>query len=342
MSPLRLLVVSVALASICACFNQTYCDGGSCPEDGGAVGIGGGAGGGATVGGGGGSVTGGGGGGGIMGGGSGGDAGAPDAGDDAGTPDAGCGGAAQLDIVPPAQLIAGVCSSAPLKVRVFDACGAPFFPQSALPVTLTTSSATLQRFSDNACTFEPFAWAIPAAASGFDVYLQDPNPGTPMLTATSPGVDAGSVVLTIACPASQRACPTGCVPANACCSDTECNDGGVAWVCNASSRCVPPPCVGFPANCTTFDDRTASAASRTITFNSAGYVPKCMRVTTSQDVTFAGSFTIHPLVQICGPSDAQLTTTFGNMKTARFSSFGTYGYRCANHPAFEQGAIRTP
>jgi plastocyanin len=239
-------------------------------------------------------------------------------------------------------LTAGVCSATPLTVQALDACGAPFFPANALPVTLTSSSPTLQRFSDSACTFEPGSWAIPAGASGFDLYVQDPTPGMPTLTASSTGLDAGSAVLAIGCPGNQRACPTGCVPNGGCCSDTECDDGGVAWVCNANNRCAPPPCTGFPANCTMFDDRTLSTASRTITFDSSGYVPKCMRVTTSQDVTFSGTFVIHPLVQVCGPSDAQLTTTFGTTKTARFSSFGTYGYRCANHPVFEQGAIRTP
>jgi plastocyanin len=261
-------------------------------------------------------------------------------GDDGGT-DAGCGGAAQLDVIAPASLGVGTCSSV-AKVRVLDACGAPFTATSSIPVALSSDSVTLQFFNDTACSFMPSAWSIASGMSELDLYVQDATPGVHTVRADSAGLDSGVGSFDFACAGNQRACPSQCVPAGGCCNDTECDDGGVQYLCNMTShQCVPPPC-SFPANCTTYDDRTASGASRTVTFDSNGYVPKCMRVTTSQDVTFSGSFTIHPLQQFCGPSDRNMTTTFGTTKTVRFSDFGTYGYRCKNHPTFEQGAIRTP
>ena len=345
---LRLLALSLGLFSLTACFNfdAAYCDGGYC-DDGGTAGgapdasTGGGAGGGggeidageldagdldagAT------------------------DAGQPDAGEldagllDAGPRDAGCGGAVQLAFVSPALTVGPDTCSAAVKVQLQDGCGAPVLAAANVPVSVTSSSATMQLFSDSACTTTPFSWSIAAGASDLDLHVMDSAPGMPALQASSAGLDAGSQLVTIGCGAGQRACPTTCVPTAGCCDDTECTAGGLPWVCTTSHVCAPPPCTGFPANCTVFDDRTAAAASRTITFGSTGYSPKCMRVTPSQDVTFSGTFVIHPLQQTCGPSDSQMTTTNGTTRTVRFPNFGTYGYRCANHPAFEVGAIRVP
>ena len=238
-------------------------------------------------------------------------------------------------------MIAGTCSSA-VKVQLHDACGAPIAAAADVPLALSSSSTSLLLFSDDACTSMPFNWSLSAATSEFDLYVQEPTPGMPTLQASSAGLDGGSLTLMVACPSGQKVCNGACIPNAGCCDNTDCMSGGLAWVCNGSNVCVPPPCSGFPANCTVFDDRTGAGASRTVTFDSSGYAPKCMRVSTTQDVTFSGSFAIHPLQQVCGPSDARLGTTSGVTKTARFSSFGTYGYRCANHPAFEQGAIKTP
>jgi plastocyanin len=249
--------------------------------------------------------------------------------------------AAQLDLVIPGTTPAAACSSA-TRVRLLDACGAPVVAASAIPLTFTPGSTTLQLYNDTQCSFQPSGWAIGAGASEVDVYFLEPNPGMPTLRVDSAGLDGSVKTLTIACPTGQRPCANGgCVDNAGCCGDMDCDDGGVQYVCNTSQRCEPPPCT-FPANCTTYDDRTASGASRTITFDSNGYSPKCMRVTTSQDVTFSGSFFLHPLQQFCGPRDVNMTATSGNSKTVRFPDFGTYGFRCKNHPVFEQGGIRTP
>jgi plastocyanin len=316
----RALLLVLALTSLSACFDfdgayARYCDSGACAGesrlDGGPSDI---------------------------------DGGAEDAGaDDAGVADAGCGGAAQVVVVSPGPLGIGQCATTPLKVRVLDACGVPFVSPTALTVTLAASSSTLLLFDENTCALSPGAWAVPANSSELDVFPKDPTPGRVTVTASAAGLDAGVATFDVACPQGQRACATICVPAvGGCCDSSECMVNGVPWVCGTTSRCEPPACTGFPANCTTFDDRTAAGASRTVTFDSNGYSPKCMRVTTTQDVTFSGNFSLHPLRQVCGPREFTLNPNFGSSRSARFSSFGTYGYECANHPTFEKGAIRTP
>lgn len=274
------------------------------------------------------------------------DAGADDAGaDDAGltSSDGGCGGPAQWVLVSPGALITGECPTTSLKVRMLDGCGAATTSSTDVTFSLASSSSTMLLFEDGTCAVAPGTWVLPANTSELTVFPQDATPGRVTVTANGGGLDAGSTTFDVGCPQGERACSTFCVPAvGGCCDSSECMVSGVPWVCNASNRCEPPPCTGFPANCTTFDDRTATSANRTVTFDSSGYSPKCMRVTTTQDVTFSGSFSLHPLRQVCGPREMTLSPNFGNSRTVRFPSFGTYGYECAAHPVFEQGAIRTP
>jgi hypothetical protein len=69
--------------------------------------------------------------------------------------------------------------------------------------------------------------------------------------------------------------------------------------------------------------------------------PDCIRVSSGQSVTFSGSsFNIHPLRQTCGPNLNMLTTS-GTSKSFNISGLNTWGYECALHPAFHNGAIRT-
>ncbi|MEW6435375.1 MAG: hypothetical protein AB1730_28095 [Myxococcota bacterium] len=351
----HLVVLAAAAAALLACYDfdsayQAACDAGRC--DGGAAGGGAGGGNGDAGAGGGGDIdagTGGGGdgdagmggGGGEVDAGVGGGGGDVDAGNDDAGMDAGCGTPARLVITTAPQTLQSGSCSMPVTVQLRDACDLPVVPPVAVPLTFTTPS-TLSVFSDGACIAMAPQWQIAGGASELTVHVKASAAGTPTLQVSSAGLASDSQAFTITCPTGQRPCNGACIPSAGCCGDGECNDGGVAWVCNSMSVCAPPPCTGFPAGCTTWDDRTAPSASRTITFDSNGYVPKCMRVTTSQTVTFSGSFAIHPLVQFCGPSDRNLTTTIGTTKTATFPSFGTYGYRCANHPSFEQGAIKVP
>lgn len=349
----RLVVLLAASIALVACYDfdsayDDYCDAGHC--DGGASG--GGTGGGAADD----AGTGGGmpddagtGGGGAVDDGGTDDAGVEDAGTedagtgDAGTIDAGCGTPSRLVITSaPQTMMAGDCSMA-VTVQLRDACGMSVIPPVAVPLSFTTP-ASLTVFSDAACISMSPQWQIPGGSSDFTFFVKASTAGTPTLQVNASGLTSASQRFTVTCPTGQRACNGACISNGACCSDTECNDGGVAWVCNTSNTCAPPPCGSFPSGCTTLDyvDRTAASANRTVTFDSSGYSPKCMRVLTYQTVTFSGTFGIHPLVQDCGPSDRQLTTTFGTTKTATFPSLGEYGYHCAFHPTFERGAIKVP
>jgi hypothetical protein len=212
-----------------------------------------------------------------------------------------------------------------------------------LAVTLSADSGTLEFFNDGRCIGKPPSWSVSAGTGELSVYFSDSTPGAPTITVSADGLDAGLQQQTFACAATERLCQSGCIPTGDCCDDNDCTDGGVPWVCGTAGQCEPPDCSGFPAGCTTYDDRTSSTASRTITFNSSGYAPKCMRIGTSQSVTFSGSFFIHPLVQFCGPRNANMSTSSGSSRTISMpSGFGTYGYRCKDHPVFEQGAIRIP
>lgn len=272
------------------------------------------------------------------------DAGTEDAGTaDASTADAGCGPAVRLAVVSPAQTFVTRVCSAPVRVQLQDACGQPVVAAADVPLGLTPSTLSMQLFTDPSCISMRLSWSIAAGQSEVTLHVKDTAPGMPTLTASSTGLASAVHTFTLTCPTAQKPCGTLCIPTAGCCTDGDCTDGGVQLECNMLNACVMPSCAGtIPAGCGVYDDRTAPAASRTVTFGSSGYSPKCMRVTNLQDVTFSGNFFLHPLVQTCGPADVNLTTTSGTTRTVRFSSFGTYGYRCANHPQFEQGSIRTP
>ena len=85
------------------------------------------------------------------------------------------------------------------------------------------------------------------------------------------------------------------------------------------------------AGCTTFEDRTAESAARTIAFIDFAYTPKCLRIKAGQTVLFEGDFDRHPLVTSCGP-----TLAFDHRSGTTAASFvlpaaGRYGYYCLDH-----------
>lgn len=226
-------------------------------------------------------------------------------------------------------------------MQLQGACGLPVASAGSTEVTLTSTSGSLGFFGDGACLGVPSQWLIPPGSSTLDVFFRDSAQGTPTLTVSSAGFDSGTQVATINCPGGEKPCGSNCIPQENCCQDVECDDGGVAYVCSAGS-CVPPPCTGFTNGCTTYVDRTASNASRTITFDSInGYVPDCIRVSSGQSVTFSGFFGTHPLRQTCGPN-LNMFRNSGTSHAFTMSGFNTWGYECANHPIFENGAIRVP
>jgi plastocyanin len=71
------------------------------------------------------------------------------------------------------------------------------------------------------------------------------------------------------------------------------------------------------------------------------YVNHCAKTKVGDTVTFAGDFTIHPLVPLGGdtPSFIKATSTGS---TAQFvpTTPGTYGFACSSHPSIMFGAIQ--
>ena len=302
-------------------------------DGGGGGGAGGGAGGGT-----GGGVAGGGDGGGTTGGGAGG--GASGGGAGGGTADGGCGVPSRLEFTSAPQTIDARSCSGALRIQLRDACGAPVSPPANLVLALTSTSTSTSFFADGLCTGSPNQWLLLAGNSTLDVRFSDSAAGTPTLTVSSAGLAPGTQVATVNCPSGERSCAQSCIPNAGCCGDDDCASAGPSWLCNASHVCEPPACFGFPANCTTWTDRSATNANRTITFDSTGYSPKCLQIGIGQTVTFSGTFLFHPLQQTCGADLGMSYAGPSSTKSFTFQSFGTWGYQCATHPAFEQGAIK--
>jgi len=99
---------------------------------------------------------------------------------------------------------------------------------------------------------------------------------------------------------------------------------------------APAECPSSYAGCTTYEDRTATNASREVDFGGAlgmNFVPKCSMIKAGQSVIFVGNFAIHPLAQVCGPADVIVDGT-GTSAQFMFTTPGTYNYKCVVHEAF--------
>jgi plastocyanin len=94
-------------------------------------------------------------------------------------------------------------------------------------------------------------------------------------------------------------------------------------------------------SCNTFVDRSAAGASRTITWDFAvSTAPeRCMTVKVGQKVTFAGSFSSHPLLSSDGDKPNPISTLDPATGDVTFPKAGTFGYVCGNHPSMI-GAIK--
>jgi plastocyanin len=147
--------------------------------------------------------------------------------------------------------------------------------------------------------------------------------------------DSGSTVQDsgTSCTGTQIACDGGCLPAGSCCGDATCAGVGANYVCLPDGQCTAPACVGTVNGCTTFTDLTGTATP-TITFGGADglhYLPNCAQLKVGQSVTFAGSFSSHPLFETCGPALAITQTSSGSTATFTFSDAGVYGFWCEIH-----------
>lgn len=106
--------------------------------------------------------------------------------------------------------------------------------------------------------------------------------------------------------------------------------------------------------CTNFTDATAPGASRVINFGgNLGnvYDQKCLAIAANQQVTFNGSFTLHPLRPGLAPSQSGGTpgspnnpiqsTSSGSSAQFAFANAGTYPYYCTVHEGIGMfGAIQ--
>lgn len=122
------------------------------------------------------------------------------------------------------------------------------------------------------------------------------------------------------------------------------SDAGVtadAGVVVTDAGAGPAACGTTFASCSTFEDRTAAGASRTINFVPNQYTPRCLRIKAGQTVTFSGAFGSHPLQGACGASAvlpaSQLDT--GSTATFTFSTAGLYGYFCTFHGSSTGGGM---
>lgn len=100
----------------------------------------------------------------------------------------------------------------------------------------------------------------------------------------------------------------------------------------------PPPTMINGCTLATATDRTGMGAT-TVTFTSFSYTPPCTKVSVDTAVTFAGTFSAHPLAAgtIAGgsptpdPGSPIQGTTAGTTATFSFPTAGTYPYYCTSH-----------
>jgi plastocyanin len=87
--------------------------------------------------------------------------------------------------------------------------------------------------------------------------------------------------------------------------------------------------------CTTFEDRTAEGANRTLTwdFSITTSPDRCIRVKAGQTVTWEGSLEAHPLLPSGGDSPSPVSGVDTTTGEVTFPSAGTFGYVCDVHPA---------
>lgn len=96
-----------------------------------------------------------------------------------------------------------------------------------------------------------------------------------------------------------------------------------------------------PVNdCKNFVDRSATSASRTITwdFPVSTAPERCMIIKKGQDVTFSGDFATHPLGGSGGDTPNPISAHDAAGKVT-FAAAGTFGFQCGNHPSMT-GAIQ--
>ena len=74
--------------------------------------------------------------------------------------------------------------------------------------------------------------------------------------------------------------------------------------------------------------------------NIGANLARCMKVKVGEQVTWSGDFAAHPIAPLGGDLPTMIPAkTSGTVNVAIFTTPGTYGYYCTNHPATMLGAI---
>lgn len=96
-----------------------------------------------------------------------------------------------------------------------------------------------------------------------------------------------------------------------------------------------------PVNgCKTFDDRTATSASRTIAWRfPLAAADRCVAIKASQSVTWSGDFTMYRVGASGGDSPNPIAGFDPTAPTVTFPKAGTYGFESPDAPALV-GAIK--
>jgi plastocyanin len=113
-----------------------------------------------------------------------------------------------------------------------------------------------------------------------------------------------------------------------------------AWMIAALLLAGAGRVAAAPSDCTSYVDRTAAGADRTLPWvlSISANPTRCMKVAVGQTVTWAGSFSTHPLINDGGdtPNPIAGHDASGNVT---FTAAGTFGYLCSVH-ATMTGAIQ--
>lgn len=93
-------------------------------------------------------------------------------------------------------------------------------------------------------------------------------------------------------------------------------------------------------NCKTFDDRSASGATRTIAWQfPLPSADRCIRIKKGQSVRWNGNFTQYRVAASAGSTQPNPIASFDDASpTVTFPNVGTYGFECPDAPALV-GAI---
>jgi hypothetical protein len=93
-------------------------------------------------------------------------------------------------------------------------------------------------------------------------------------------------------------------------------------------------------NCKTFDDRTATGASRKITWGfPLSAADRCIAIKVGQSVTWAGNFMQYRVAASGGDKPNPIAAFDPDAPTVKFPAAGTFGFESPDAPALV-GAIR--